>query len=118
VNLALGAADLMALVGHPAVHVALDPSHATYAGEDVAQLARPLGNLLEHVHLRDAIGQHVLVVPADGTVDSMALACALGKIGYRRAAVIELEYDDATAVEICPDLGRAKELLAKDFAVA
>jgi hypothetical protein len=57
-------------------------------------------------------------VPADGTVDFTALACALGEIGYRRAAVIELEYEDATAAEIRPDLGRAKELLARDFAVA
>jgi sugar phosphate isomerase/epimerase len=84
VNLALGAADLMALVDHPAVGVALDPSHATYAGEDVAQIARTLGNLVKHVHLRDAIGQNILVVPADGTVDFTALACALGESGYRR----------------------------------
>jgi fructoselysine 3-epimerase len=112
------AADLMALVDHPAVGVALDPSHATYAGEDVAEIARSLGDLAKHVHLRDAIGQNILVVPGDGTVDFTALACALREIGYRRAAVIELEYEDATAQEVRPDLGRAKVLLARDFAVA
>jgi sugar phosphate isomerase/epimerase len=112
------AADLMALVDHPAVGVALDPSHATYAGEDVAEIARSLGDLIKHVHLRDAIGQNILVVPGDGTVDFTALACALREIGYRRAAVIELEYEDARVEEVRPDLGRAKELLTKDFAVA
>jgi sugar phosphate isomerase/epimerase len=74
VNLALGAADPMALVDHPVVGVALDPSHATYAGEDVAEIARKPGGLVKHVHLRDAIGQDILVVPGDGTVDFRALA--------------------------------------------
>jgi len=112
------AADLMALVDHPAVGVALDPSHATYAGEDVAQIARTLGDLVKHVHLRDGIGQNIMVVPGDGTVDFTALARALSEIGYGRAAVIELEYEDATAQEVRPDLSRAKELLSRDFAVA
>jgi sugar phosphate isomerase/epimerase len=112
------AADLMALVDHPAVGVALDPSHATYAGEDVTQIARALGGLVKHVHLRDAIGQNILVVPGDGTVDFTALACALDEIAYGRAAAIELEYEEATAAEVRPDLRRAKELLARDFVVA
>jgi sugar phosphate isomerase/epimerase len=118
VHLVLGAADLIAVVDHPAVGVALDPSHATCAGEDVAETARKLGSLVQPVHLRDAIKHNILVVPGDGRVDFNALACALGEIGYRRAAVIELEYEDATAAEVRPDLGRAKELLARNFAVA
>ncbi len=77
-----------------------------------------LGDLVKHVHLRDAIGQNILVVPGDGTVDFTALASALGDIGYRRAAVIELEYENATAAGVRPDLGRARDLLARDFAVA
>jgi sugar phosphate isomerase/epimerase len=112
------AADLMALVDHHAVGVALDPSHATYAGEDVAQIARTLGDRVKHVHLRDAVGQNIMVVPGDGTVDFTALASALSEIGYGRAAVIELEYEDARAAEVRPDLGRAKELLSRDFVVA
>jgi sugar phosphate isomerase/epimerase len=118
VHLVLGAADLMALIDHPAVGVALDPSHANYAGEDVAQIARMLGNLVKHVHLRDAIAQNFLVVPGDGTVDFTALACALGEIGYRRAAIIELKYENARADVVRPDLSRAKELLSRDFVVA
>jgi sugar phosphate isomerase/epimerase len=110
------ALDLMALVDHPAVGVALDPSHATYAGEDSAQLARTLGDLVKHVHLRDGRGKDIMVVPGDGTVDFAALARALREIGYRRAAVIELEYGQATADEVRPDLARARAYLEAAFA--
>src|SRR5215218_6855355 len=44
------AIDLMALVDHPAVGVALDPSHATYAGESVSEITHDLGSLVKHVH--------------------------------------------------------------------
>ena len=80
--------------------------------------SRALGNLVKNVHSRDPIGKHTLAVPGDGTVDIIALACALDDIGYGRAAVIELEFEEATAAEVRPDLARAKELLARDFAVA
>ena len=104
INLALEAADLTTQVDHPTVAVALDTGPATFACEDLTQIARSLGNLVGHVHLRDAIGQHILVVPGDGTVDFAALACAVDEIGYWRAAVVELEYEVATAAEVRPDL--------------
>lgn len=112
------AADLMALVDHPAVGVALDPSHATYAGENVAEIARALGPLVKHVHLRDGRGKNIMVVPGDGDVDFHDLAVALEEIGYARAAIIELEYANARAPEVRPDLIRAKVLLSQDFPVA
>jgi sugar phosphate isomerase/epimerase len=84
----------------------------------VAGIARTLGDLVKHVHLRDAMGKNILVVPGDGTVDFTALASALDEIGYRRAAVIELEYENARADDVRPDLRRAKELLSRDFVVA
>lgn len=111
------ARDLMTLVDHPAVGVALDPSHATYAGENVADIARALGPLVKHVHLRDARGKDIMVVPGDGEVDFHELALALDEIGYARAAVIELEYAHARAPEVRPDLTRAKALLSQDFLV-
>lgn len=110
-----GAPDLMALVDHPAVGVALDPSHVTYAGENVATIARALDSLVKHVHLRDARGQDIMVVPGDGEVDFAALAAALGEIGYDRAAVIELQYAAARAPDVRPDLARAKALLSEHF---
>lgn len=112
------AVDLMALADHPAVGVAIDPSHATHAGENVAAIARTLGPLVKHIHLRDARGKDIMVVPGDGEVDFADLAAALGEIGYDRAAVIELEYATARAPEVRPDLARAKTLLSQHFAVA
>jgi sugar phosphate isomerase/epimerase len=112
------ALDLMTLVDHPAVGVAIDPSHATYAGEDVAEIARSLGPLVKHVHLRDGREQDIMVVPGDGTVDFAAVAEALNEIGYSRAAVIELEYADARTPQVRPDLERAKRLLSRYFVVA
>jgi sugar phosphate isomerase/epimerase len=112
------AVALMDLVDHPAVGVAIDPSHATYAGENVAAIARTLGPLVKHVHLRDARGKDIMVVPGDGEVDFADLAAALAEIGYDRAAVIELEYSDTRAPQVGPDLERAKTFLAEHFVVA
>jgi sugar phosphate isomerase/epimerase len=112
------ALDLMTLIDHPAVGVALDPSHATHAGEDVAEIALMLGELVKHVHLRDAVGKNILVVPGDGTVDFAALSRALRAIGYRGPAVIELEYEHAMAPQVRPDLARAKSYLEDAFAAA
>ncbi len=111
------AVDLMGLVDHPAVGVAIDPSHATYAGENIAAIARALGPLVKHVHLRDARGKDIMVVPGDGEVDFADVAAALNEIGYDRAAVIELEYAAARAPEVRPDLARAKALLGEHFVV-
>jgi sugar phosphate isomerase/epimerase len=71
---------------------------------------------VKHVHLRDGIGKNILVVPGDGTVDFVALARALREIGYARPAVIELEYAQATAEQVRPDLARAKAFLEEAFA--
>lgn len=112
------AVDLMALIDHPQVGVAIDPSHATYAGENVADIARALGSRVKHVHLRDAVGKDIMVVPGDGTVDFTELGRALREIDYDRATVIELEYADAQAPAVSPDLARAKSFLQDAFAVA
>lgn len=109
------AVDLMALIDHPHIGVTLDPSHATHAGEQAADVALKLGSVVKHVHLRDAIGKDIMVVPGDGAVDFAALAQALASIGYRRAAVIELEYERAKASEVRFDLARAKTVLAPIF---
>jgi sugar phosphate isomerase/epimerase len=112
------ALDLMELVDHPAAGVALDPSHVTHSGEDPAEVALQLGGLVRHVHLRDAVGQNILVVPSDGDVDFAAFARALSDIGYERAAAIELEYEFATADTVTKDLARARPIIEKAFEVA
>lgn len=105
------ALDLMELVNHPSVGVALDPSHITYAGEKSDEVALKLGRLVKQVHLRDGIGQNILVVPGDGSVDFAALGQALRTIGYPHATVIELEYEFAKADQVEIDLKRAKAYL-------
>jgi sugar phosphate isomerase/epimerase len=112
------ALDLMELVDHPAAGVALDPSHVTHAGESPAHVARRLGDRVKHVHLRDAIGQNILVVPGDGDVDFIEFARALSEIGYRRTAAIELEYEFATAETVSGDLRRARPVIDQAFASA
>lgn len=112
------ALDLMELIDHPRVGVALDPSHATHAGEQPAEVALRLGDLVKHVHLRDAIGRNILVVPGDGDVDFVALARALETIGYTRTAAIELEYEFATADTVARDLERARPVIETAFIAA
>ena len=109
------ALDLMELIHHPHVGVALDPSHITYAGEKADVVARQLGRHVKHVHLRDGIGQNILVVPGDGVVDFAALAQALRVIGYDRAAIIELEYEYARADQVRDDLARARSVIKPAF---
>lgn len=109
------ALDLMELIDHPNVGVALDPSHITYAGEKSDEVALKLGEHVRHVHLRDGVGKNILVVPGDGTVDFAALARALEVIGYRRVAIIELEYEHAHADQVRGDLARAKTVLERAF---
>jgi len=110
------ALDLMELVDHPAIGIALDPSHVTHSGENPAQVARSLGGLVKHVHLRDAIGQNILVVPGDGEVDFRGFAQALNDIGYDRVAAIELEYAYALADTVRGDLARARPVIEQAFA--
>lgn len=109
------ALDLMELIDHPAAGVALDPSHVTHSGENPTEVARRLGDLVKHVHLRDAIGQDILVVPGDGDVDFNNFARALSDIGYQRTASIELEYEFATADTVSRDLARAKPIIEQSF---
>jgi sugar phosphate isomerase/epimerase len=110
------ALDLMELIDHPAAGVALDPSHVTHSGENPADVARRLGDLVRHVHLRDAIGTNILVVPGDGEVDFRGFAGALSDIGYERVAAIELEYAYATADTVSGDLARARPIIEEAFA--
>jgi sugar phosphate isomerase/epimerase len=109
--------DLMELVNHPNVGVALDPSHITYAGEKADEVALALNKHVKHVHLRDGIGKNIMVVPGEGTVDFAELAWALKTIGYTRIATIELEYENAKAEAVRPDLLRAKTHLEKSFQI-
>lgn len=98
-------------VDHAAFGYTLDPSHLGYAGEDPSEAAKALGGLIRHVHLRDAVGKNILMVPGDGDVDFSSLLKVLEAQGYDRCCTIELEYELARAPEVTRDLERAKALV-------
>ncbi len=105
---------LMAVTGE-AVGLLLDTGHLTYAGGDVAAVARRHGRRIVHVHCKDvrapvlaearrrdqsfldAVVAGVFTVPGDGCVDYPALLTTLRDAGYAGWLVVEAEQDPAVA---------------------
>jgi inosose dehydratase len=105
---------LMAVTG-AAVGLLLDTGHLTYAGGDVAGLARRHGRRIVHVHCKDvrpamlaeairkdrsfldAVVAGVFTVPGDGGVDYAGLLPILRDAGYAGWLVVEAEQDPAVA---------------------
>jgi myo-inosose-2 dehydratase len=105
---------LMAVTG-AAVGLLLDTGHLTYAGADVAGVARRHGRRIVHVHAKDvrpavladarrrdrsfldAVVAGVFTVPGDGCVDYGALLPILRDAGYAGWLVVEAEQDPAVA---------------------
>jgi sugar phosphate isomerase/epimerase len=109
------AADFVDLVDRPNVGTAFDTSHTVHAGEDPRKAVEVLGDRIKHVHLRDAQGKNILLVPGDGAVDFAGVSVALQAIPYARTAVIELEYEEAMVETAERDLARAAAVLAPFF---
>jgi inosose dehydratase len=105
---------LMTVTGE-AVGLLLDTGHLTYAGGDVAAVARRHARRLVHVHAKDvrpailadarqrdlsfldAVVAGAFTVPGDGTVDYAALLSVLAAAGYTGWLVVEAEQDPAVA---------------------
>jgi inosose dehydratase len=105
---------LMAGTG-AAVGLLLDTGHLTYAGGDVAGVARRHGRRVVHVHCKDvrpavlaearrtdrsfldAVVAGVFTVPGDGAVDYAGLLPILRDAGYAGWLVVEAEQDPAVA---------------------
>jgi inosose dehydratase len=105
---------LMAVTGE-AVGLLLDTGHLTYAGADVARVARRHARRIAHVHCKDvrpavlaearrrdrsfldAVVAGVFTVPGDGGVDYPALLPVLKSAGYAGWLVVEAEQDPAVA---------------------
>ncbi len=103
---------LMAATG-PSVHLLLDTGHASFAGADVAGLARRYRARISHVHTKDVRGAVLararrerlsfldaviagaFTVPGDGSVDFPAVLRELP--GYSGWVVVEAEQDPAKA---------------------
>ena len=109
------AEDIDALMSHAGADVLLllDTGHATYAGADPVQLARPYRTQIGHVHAKDvrhrvleaakaadasflqSVIDGVFTVPGDGAVDFAAVFRALR--GYAGWVVLEAEQDPRRA---------------------
>jgi inosose dehydratase len=105
---------LMDVTG-PAVGLLLDTGHLTYAGGDVAAVARRHAGRIVHVHAKDvrpgvlaearrrdssfldAVVAGVFTVPGDGSVDYGGLLPILRQAGYAGWIVVEAEQDPARA---------------------
>jgi inosose dehydratase len=105
---------LMAVTGD-AVGLLLDTGHLTYAGADVAAVARRHARRIVHVHCKDvrpavlaearrrdqsfldAVVAGVFTVPGDGSVDYPALLAVLKDARYAGWLVVEAEQDPAVA---------------------
>lgn len=105
---------LMAATGS-AVWLLLDTGHLTYAGGDVARVARRHAARIAHLHAKDvraarlaaavaadrpfldAVVDGVFTVPGDGAVEFEPVLEALAAAGYAGWLVVEAEQDPAKA---------------------
>ena len=85
----------------------MDTSHWGIIGYDIDEFIGRLGDLLWHVHLRDAAGpdtadreQHLELTPGQGTVDFRRFGEALDAAGYEGSVSLEFEYRDMTLDDI------------------
>lgn len=75
--------DLIGAIGHPAIGIALDTSHANVMQLDIPAAIRDLGKHIIGTHISDnnqSGDQHLL--PGRGTVDWPGVMAALGAVGY------------------------------------
>jgi len=92
--------DLKALldeIGDPRLGANLDIGHAFCMGETIPDSVRLLAPHLKHLHLEDIKGRrHWHLVPGLGDINFEAVVRALRRVGYGRAAAVELyTYKDA-----------------------
>ena len=79
-------------VGHPRLGANVDVGHVWCAGDDPADSVRLLAPHLKHLHLEDIKGRrHYHLIPGEGgEIDFAGIRRALGEVGYRGAAAVEL----------------------------
>ena len=102
---------LIELSGSDNLYMALDTSHVMSGGRQPSEAVDLLGDRIGHVHLRDAIGEDILVTPGDGEVDFLAFRDSLVDIGYRGILTLELEYEGKDEDQTAEEAIRAREYL-------
>jgi sugar phosphate isomerase/epimerase len=93
--------EFLADLGHPAVGVCFDTSHANVQGLDCGQAIRELGQSLWCTHISDNNGsgdQHL--APGNGSINWLGVVRALGDIGYDGLFNLEIPGEDHPVGEI------------------
>jgi sugar phosphate isomerase/epimerase len=83
--------DLLAAIGHPAIGITLDTSHANIVGLDFGTTIRELGPHLIATHISDNDGsgdQHR--TPGNGSIDWPEVMSALREVGYEGLFNLEI----------------------------
>jgi sugar phosphate isomerase/epimerase len=104
---------LIELSGSDNLYMALDTSHVMSGGTQPAEAVEIMGDRIGHVHLRDAVGDDILMTPGDGEVDFLAFREALMDIGYGRISTLELEYEGKDEDQTAAEALRARNYLEK-----
>jgi sugar phosphate isomerase/epimerase len=102
---------LIELSGSDNLFMALDTSHVMSGGMQPSEAIELMGDRIGHVHLRDAVGDDILMTPGDGDVDFLAFREGLRDIGYAGISALELEYEDKDEDQTAAEALRARSYL-------
>jgi len=94
------------------VGVVMDFSHVVASGADPVDFVARFGDLIEHVHLRDAVAGNINLSIGNGDADFAAGLTALAEVGYRGHFSLELETRDVTHAERPTSTARAGALVS------
>jgi sugar phosphate isomerase/epimerase len=104
---------LIEISGSDNLYMALDTSHVMSGGTQPSEAVEMMGDRIGHVHLRDAVGDDILMTPGDGDVDFLAFMNGLRDIGYAGISTLELEYEDKDEDQTGAEALRARDYLVK-----
>jgi len=90
--------ELLARCGHDRLMITFDPSHFVLARQDLRMVIERLGDRIQHVHLKDAVGRpgelgrdFLFPLLGEGATDWSVLFKALRDVDYRGAMSVEFE---------------------------
>jgi sugar phosphate isomerase/epimerase len=90
--------ELLRKTPSPRLKVNLDPSHLVLYRNDIPWVIRQLGQLIQHVHMKDAVGvpgvhgvHFLFSLLGEGGVDWQAALGALEQVSYRGFLTVEFE---------------------------
>jgi len=80
--------------------ITLDTSQVIHGGDSLTETVKHLGERIQHVHLRDAIGTYTRVAPGRGEVNFKAFFRSAEEVGYQGVYTIEFEVDEYSSTNV------------------